>query len=139
VFSFIPWAKVFGFLAVVGTIGGLYYYNQSIVWERDNLKTAVDTLNLRLGMQKEYTGIAIESSQKWQKAFKDLQATHEKLVTVQEEANTHNRRLTDVLSRHNLEALSLAKPGLIENRINSGTIDSLRLLRDETRDSNGAR
>lgn len=48
-------------------------------------------------------------------------------------SETYIDELQDKLSRHDLEALSLAKPGLVKNIINNATADVMQSLEDITR------
>jgi hypothetical protein len=59
----------------------------------------------------------------------------ERLREVEEKAiaaNEEKRRLNDLFNDHDLTKLTLAKPGLIERRINSGTSDVWSVLYDLT-------
>lgn len=68
----------------------------------------------------------------WSKAMDGVQETMQEMADNQVEANEQSRRLNDVLGKHDLEALSLAKPGLIERTINRASADVFRMLNDET-------
>jgi hypothetical protein len=75
--------------------------------------------------------------QDWKKWSEGIKTTLDSVAKAQQEANAYTRKLNDVLSQHDLKALSLGKPGLIEPRINSGTADVLRMLRSASgRDGN---
>lgn len=62
-----------------------------------------------------------------QKAQHDLAAI-KGLQALQNQAAEEAKQLKETLSSHDLSALSSAKPGLIERRINRGTADAFRLL-----------
>lgn len=64
----------------------------------------------------------------WKTALDNFQKTLSAVSENQTESNKHAEELNHVLARHDLAALSLAKPGLVERRINSGTADVLRML-----------
>ena len=120
-------------LAVLATaIAGAYWHYTVVKGERDLALQQVGALTVANDVQRTTIGnqeIAIDN---WAQAQRNMQATLDALATAQVEANSTTRRLTDVLSRHDLHALSLAKPGLIERRINVGTADIFRMFESES-------
>ena len=64
----------------------------------------------------------------WDNAFNEMQQRIEESRRIAREANEESKRLRGIFSKHDLRALALAKPGLIENRINSGSSSSNRML-----------
>lgn len=120
-------------LAVVVTAaGGAYWHYTVVKSERDTALMKLGSLQIVNSVQL----ITIADQEKvigeWADAQAKMQATLDALANAQVEANTTARKLNDVLSKHDLHALSLAKPGLIEPRINAGTVNILGMFESET-------
>lgn len=106
--------------ALLAVIGGaaFWYYKDSqhrievLIQEKAQLEISVD-------LQRK----AIESIQKDLDAQKIiLQDTYNKFDNLRQEAQT----LADKLAKHELGALAIQKPGLVETRINKATQEALR-------------
>lgn len=120
-------------LAAVATAAGGFYWHHTIVKsERDAALIQIGALQIVNTVQKKTIADQDEAIDEWTEAQARMQATLDALATAQVEANTTARKLNDVLSKHDLHALSLAKPGLIEPRINAGTADILGMFESET-------
>lgn len=68
---------------------------------------------------------------------KNLQKTTEALGTLNSrnsEIEAENKRYLSIFARHDLAKLAVAKPGLIETRINRGTADVFKSIEDDTTD-----
>ena len=67
----------------------------------------------------------------------NLQKTTEALNTMSTknaEIEAEAQRYLAIFARHNLSKLAAAKPGLIETRINKGTLDVFRTIEKDTTD-----
>ena len=113
---------------VVGVVFAGYRFvsnmQETIRVQANNIATlegAVATQNITLDAQRD----AIDG---WSAAHQALVGQVEELQRVSREASAETRRLNAIFSRHNFGELAAAKPGLIERRINAGTIDALRVL-----------
>ena len=101
--------------------GGVYwYYNDTqeriaILTENNaKLKTAVQTNEEALASQ--------------QASFKAMQAENSRLQTQFQEINDRNRALENRLSRHDIGAAAVAKPGLTEKVLNNATKNAQRCM-----------
>lgn len=122
--------------AVVTAIAGAYWHYTVVKGERDLAVQQVGALTVANQTQRSTIKDQETAIGKWVEAQARMQITLDALATAQVEANSTARRLNDVLSKHDLHALSLAKPGLIERRINSGTAAVLGLFESESGGSN---
>ncbi len=118
--------------ALAVAIGGAYWHYTVVKGERDLALQQVGALTVANTVQRATIKDQEKAIGNWANAQARMQKTLNALATAQVEANSTARRLNDVLSKHDLHALSLAKPGLIERRINSGTANILRLFRSES-------
>ena len=101
--------------------GGVYwYYNDTqeriaILTENNaKLETAVQTNEEALASQ--------------QASFKAMQAENSRLQTQFQEINDRNRALENRLSRHDIGAAAVAKPGLTEKVLNNATKNAQRCM-----------
>jgi hypothetical protein len=110
--------KIYMLLLVLGVIGGVgygafYYYKDTqariaILTENSaKLEQAAST-------QKQTIETLVADAAKFQELNRELN-------TKLESANDYKNTLIDKLRKHNLAALSLKKPGLVERKINNGT------------------
>ncbi len=113
-------------------IGGAYWHYTVVKGERDLALQQVGALTTANEVQRFTIKDQEKAIENWAEAQARMQVTLDALATAQVEANSTARRLNDVLSKNDLHALSLAKPGLIERRINSGTATDLQLFESET-------
>lgn len=118
--------------AVAVAVAGAYWHYTVVKGERDLALQQVGALTVANSVQRTTIKDQEKAIGNWAKAQAQMQKTLDSLATAQVEANSTARRLNDVLSKHDLHALSLAKPGLIERRISSGTADILRLFEVES-------
>lgn len=118
--------------AIAVAVGGFYLHYQNIVNERNEALQQVGALEVANKAQATTIERLVENTAEWARSAEAFQETLDELANNQTRANEQTKRLNDVLSRHDLTALSLAKPGLIQRRINSGTSDILRLFESET-------
>lgn len=114
-------------LLVLLIIGAWARYN-SVVNERDLLAQNVTALKSALETEKKanatYKTLLDESF----KRFEDLQVTMANMAKAQQDSRKELEALNGKFRNHDLAELALKKPGLIENRINSGTSDTFRML-----------
>ncbi len=115
-------------MAIVGLSLALWF----VRGERDTLLENNAKLDIALKVQEATIDAALDNVQEWRLAFEGLQANIKELSRVQEKAGEESRRLNDIFSKHDLEALARRKPGLIENRIQRGVDNTWRLLNDIT-------
>ena len=122
--------KVAIVVAILALGGAVYWQYTNVVHERNAALEQVGSLKTANAVQtatiKAQEGALIS----WKKQAAAFQKSLDHMAVVQAEANSTARKLNDVLSRHDLFALSLAKPVLIEHRINAGTADAIRMLND---------
>lgn len=100
--------------------------------DKVKLETAVET-------QKDIIDKAVKTIKEWKDSQDKLIATMEEMARISADANTNFKTLTELYSKHDLELLSSKKPKLIENSINRGTSDALRMLACTTGDKNCSR
>lgn len=121
------WIKLAIGLAIILAVGGTIFAGYTYV---ENLQAKVATLQdnnaklkASLAQQELTIGAQREALVKWEDRDKEMQETMKQMAAVQTKATEQMRRLNDVLSKHDLDRLSLAKPRLVENRINRATAD----------------
>lgn len=109
-------------LAALVAAGGVFYWHYTNVKaERDAALAQVGALTAAKAVQDQ-TIVSLEKTVgEWKAQADRFQSTLDKLADAQVQATAEQRKLNDILGKHDLEALSLAKPGLIENRINAGS------------------
>jgi hypothetical protein len=119
--------KVIAGLLIVITVmsGGFYLYYQNTQSRLATLHENQAKLELSVKMQS-YT---IER----QKEFLEMQQEYSKqLQRGLAEAEANRGRLEEIFRKHDLDALSRAKPGLIEKRVNDATRRVFRDLETQT-------
>lgn len=119
-----------GALTVMGL---LYWQNSSLREDNTALVSRAAGLETAVEIQKQTIADAVTAINAWKDQMAGFQQQLTDMAEVQEAASAETRRLNDVFAKHDLERLSLARPGLIENRINAGTADVLRMFEDATR------
>ncbi len=117
---------------LVTAIGGFYWHYTVVKGERDTALMAVGALEVAAAVNIATIKDQEKAIGQWADAQAQMQATLNALAQAQVEANETARKLNDVLGKHDLHALSLAKPGLIERRINRGTAAVLGLFESES-------
>lgn len=116
-------------IAVFGIIGGAifgakYYY--------DSTQATIQ----RLSAEKAILDSALEQQTA---SLNQMQAQMEKqnqlnteLQTSLQEANAGLNEMRSKFARHDLTRLAIARPGLIQTRINNGTVDVFREIEENT-------
>ena len=113
-------AIIFFFLTVGMAGAGVWYYNDTqerlAILQENNakLETAVQTNEQALAAQTA--------------AFESMRVQNEKLQKEWTEINNRNRSLENRLSRHDIGASGVAKPGLTEKVLNNATKNAQRCL-----------
>ena len=97
-----------GIIFVMG-IGSYFLYQQYETVKAENM-----ALNFAVEEQKRTIEVIKENFEKQGKALNNLTARNA-------EIEGEMTRYLDIFKRHNLNKLAIAKPGLIEKRVNDGT------------------
>ena len=110
--------KVYKLLLVLGLIGGVgygaYYYYKDTQARIATLTENSAKLEVAAQTQKQTIATLVADAKKFEKLNSEL---HIKL----NRANDYRDTLIGKLRKHNLQALSMKKPGLVEKKINNGT------------------
>ena len=97
-----------GIILVLG-LGGYYLYNQNQVLSANNLALE--------GAVKEQQAAMDTMRESFEKQGKALNQMSRKNAQIEQEMNSY----LDIFRRHNLNQLAIAKPGMIEKRVNNST------------------
>ena len=100
-----------GIILVLG-LGGYYLYNQNQVLSANNLALE--------GAVKEQQAAMDTMRESFEKQGKALNQMSRKNAQIEQEMNSY----LDIFRRHNLNQLAIAKPGMIEKRVNNSKISS---------------
>jgi chromosome segregation ATPase len=100
--------------------GAYWYYNDT--QERIAILTE-NNVKLETAVQTNEQALAAQTA-----AFKSMQKQNEKLQKEWTEINNRNRSLENRLSRHDIGAAGVAKPGLTEKVLNNATKNAQRCL-----------
>jgi hypothetical protein len=110
--------RIYIMIVVVGLVGGAIY---GAKYYYDSTQARISQLqenNAKLEIANQTNQDTINKMAQDQVA---LEAANQQLTANLQEASKYKDELIAKLQKHNLSALSLKKPGLIENRINNGT------------------
>ena len=110
---------------LLGVIGALVLLCSFLYWQNNRLSALNDAFELRDAEQKA----AIENLQN------DFTLQTNSLLELQsknQEIEAEMSRYLDIFKRHNLSKLAIAKPGLIETRVNNGTKDVFDSIEKDT-------
>lgn len=131
------WAFVKEKIGIVNLIAGLaiiaivilaiWHYN-SLINEVNTLRSDKAKLEVAVQTQKETIDAAVKTIKEWKDAQTKLIATVEQMSKVSADANKDLKKLTTIYAKHNLTELSSKRPALVEDAVNRGTADALRLL-----------
>lgn len=119
-------------VALVTAIALSYRHYTGLVDDKAELTARVGTLEQDVAREKARADAFKLTIDKWDKAAAVQADALDRFSNAQREAGETTRKLTDVLSKHDLGALARSKPGLIQTRINAGTADAFRLLEQST-------
>lgn len=127
--SLVPSGVKLALLAALVTAAGLFYWHYTNVKaERDAALAQVGALQTAKAVQDETIKSLQDTVGAWKDQADKFQKTLDRMADAQVKATEEQRKLNTILGKHNLEVLSLAKPGLIENRINKGSNDIMKTL-----------
>jgi len=110
-----------GVILMMG-LGGWFLYNQNTTLKAEN-----QAFELRDQEQK----LTIEAQQE---SFETQTSALNSLTARNAEIEGEMSRYLDIFRRHNLNKLALAKPGLIETRVNSGTKDVFDSIENDSKE-----
>ena len=118
--------------AVVVALGMFSWHYTNVKDARDEALAQVGALQVENQIQDQTIIAQSNRLQDFVNAQREFQLTLNAMAEAQVEANDTAKELNDVLSEHDLTRLSLAKPNLIERRINDGTLDVFRMFESTT-------
>ena len=110
-----------GIILVLG-LGSYYLYNQNQVLSANNL-----ALEGAIVEQQEAMDAMKES---FEKQGKSLQNMMRKNAQIEQEMNQY----LDIFRRHNLNQLAVAKPGMIEKRVNNATKQVFESIENDSKE-----
>ena len=110
-----------GIILVLG-LGSYYLYNQNQVLSANNL-----ALEGAIEEQKQAMDAMKES---FEKQGKSLQNMMRKNAQIEQEMNSY----LDIFRRHNLNQLAVAKPGMIEKRVNNATKQVFESIENDSKE-----
>lgn len=115
--------------AAIGLIITLSFKHYTGLLEDVETLTASNAqLQVAIEIEKSTSAAKDSALLDWQMAAEQSQLENEQLAIRAKAASAEVRRLNAIFAEHDLTRLTLAKPGLIERRINSGTARIGRLL-----------
>ena len=110
-----------GIIVAMG-LGGYFLYQQN-----ESLKAENQAFELRDQEQK----LTIEAQQE---SFATQTSALNNMTARNAEIEGEMSRYLDIFRRHNLNKLALAKPGLIETRVNNGTKDVFDSIENDSKE-----
>ena len=110
-----------GIILVLG-LGSYYLYNQNQVLSANNL-----ALEGAVAEQQAAMNVMKENFEKQGKALNNLASRN---AQIEQEMNSY----LDIFRRHNLNQLAIAKPGMIEKRINEGTAQVFESIENDSKE-----
>ena len=110
-----------GIKLVLG-LGSYYLYNQNQVLSANNL-----ALEGAVAEQQAAMNVMKENFEKQGKALNNLASRN---AQIEQEMNSY----LDIFRRHNLNQLAIAKPGMIEKRINDGTAQVFESIENDSKE-----
>ena len=110
-----------GIILILG-LATFYLYNQNQTLSANNLalEGAVEEQQVAMTAMKE----------SFEKQGKSLQQMMQKNAQIEQEMNQY----LDIFRRHNLNQLAIAKPGMIEKRINDGTAQVFESIENDSKE-----
>ena len=109
-----------GIILVMG-IGSYFLYNQYEAVKAENV-----ALTFAVDEQKKTIEVIKENFERQGKALNNLTARNA-------EIEGEMTRYLDIFKRHNLNKLAIAKPGLIEKRVNDGTKKVFETIEEDSK------
>ena len=121
--------KLYAMLIVLAVLGSVGY---GAVWYYNDTQARIATLrenNAKLEVAIQTSEASLESLQQDVAKFQEL---NNELQTQLQKAEQYGDELQAKLRRHNLTALALKKPGLLEGKMNGATANLWRDLEKDT-------
>ena len=112
-----------GVILMMG-LGGWFLYNQNTTLKAENQAFELRDQEQRLTIEAQQESFATQTS-----ALNNMTARNA-------EIEGEMSRYLDIFRRHNLNKLALAKPGLIETRVNNGTKDVFDSIESDSKELN---
>ena len=110
-----------GIILILG-LATFYLYNQNQTLSANNLALE--------GAVEEQQAAMTAMKESFEKQGKSLQQMMQKNAQIEQEMNSY----LDIFRRHNLNQLAIAKPGMIEKRINDGTAQVFESIENDSKE-----
>ena len=110
-----------GIILVLG-LGGFYLYQQNQVLSANNLALE--------GAVKEQQQAMTAMKESFEKQGESLQNMMRKNAQIEQEMNQY----LDIFRRHNINQLAVAKPGMIEKRVNNATKQVFESIENDSKE-----
>ena len=110
-----------GIILILG-LATFYLYNQNQTLSANNLALE--------GAVEEQQAAMTAMKESFEKQGKSLQQMMQKNAQIEQEMNQY----LDIFRRHNLNHLAIAKPGMIEKRINDGTAQVFESIENDSKE-----
>ena len=110
-----------GIILILG-LATVYLYNQNQTLSANNLALE--------GAVEEQQAAMTAMKESFEKQGKSLQQMMQKNAQIEQEMNQY----LDIFRRHNLNQLAIAKPGMIEKRINDGTAQVFESIENDSKE-----
>ena len=110
-----------GIILILG-LATFYLYNQNQTLSANNLALE--------GAVEEQQAAMTAMKESFEKQGKSLQQMMQKNAQIEQEMNQY----LDIFRRHNLNQLAIAKPGMIEKRINDGTAQVFESIENDSKE-----
>ena len=110
-----------GIILILG-LATFYLYNQNQTLSANNLALE--------GAVEEQQAAMTAMKESFEKQGKSLQQMMLKNAQIEQEMNQY----LDIFRRHNLNQLAIAKPGMIEKRINDGTAQVFESIENDSKE-----
>ena len=110
-----------GVILMMG-LGGWFLYNQN---------TTLKAVNQAYELRDQEQKLTIEAQQE---SFATQTSALNNMTARNAEIEGEMSRYLDIFRRHNLNKLALAKPGLIETRVNNGTKDVFTSIENDSKE-----
>mgnify|MGYP006231565523 FL=1 len=110
-----------GIILILG-LATFYLYNQNQTLSANNLALE--------GAVEEQQAAMTAMKESFEKQGKSLQQMMQKNAQIEQEIHSY----LDIFRRHNLNQLAIAKPGMIEKRINDGTAQVFESIENDSKE-----
>ena len=110
-----------GIILILG-LATFYLYNQNQTLSANNLALE--------GAVEEQQAAMTAMKESFEKQGKSLQQMMQKNAQIEQEMNQY----LDIFRRHNLNQLAVAKPGMIEKRINDSTMQVFESIENDSKE-----